>query len=747
MAKLRYVRQDDQSDCGVAALATVAQHYGLTVPVQRLREAAGTDRVGTNLMGLIRAAERIGFVAHGVKGPYDGLTEITLPAIAHITNERGEGHFVVIHQVTARGVVLADPAKGIVRLDQQAFCSCWTGYLLLLEPDISRTCELEPAAAPRRRMLKLLWAFRGILLEAFLCALLMTLLGLSTSYFVQMLVDSVLVQGETRLLNALGCGMLLVLLFRAIFSILRQYMLAFVSRRIDLSLVAGYGRHLFQLPVSFFEMRQVGEIISRLQDATKIREAISGTALTVVVDAVMVVISVVVLWFYDFPLAAVATAFVPVLFISVLLHLPRAKRLSRKAMEEQAQFSAHMVEGISGVDTIKSYSMERQRTHQSEDRLVKVIQSVFSLQMLSISLTTVGLIVNSAAGLAILWYGSHRVIAGELTPGQLLFFYTMLGYMLGPLERLASANLSLQDAIIAMDRLYQVMDLETEQDQRDDLVQLSALEHSIELDDVHFQYGCREEVIKGISLRIDRGSKVAIVGQSGCGKSTLLKLLTRKYNPTQGKLLIDGIDLRDYQLDSLRNRIAVVEQEPFVFSGSVRENVAMGNTRADASQIARAIAAAGLDRFVADLPQRYETLIGERGANLSGGQKQRLAIARALVRHPDVLIFDEATSHLDTATERAIQQNLRSEFDGKTVIMVAHRLSTIRDADQIIVMDAGRIIQQGKHDELICETGLYRDLWLAQTGAIVAQHTSVSNVVNGSIAVDCCSACLAQNIV
>jgi ATP-binding cassette subfamily B protein len=693
--------------------------------LQTMRDLAGTDRVGTNLLGLVQAAERIGFAAKAVKGSYEALSGAPLPAIAHVRTDEGLGHFVVLYRAGKNLAVIADPARGVQKLSREQFTSKWTGYLLLMTPDESRTCRERPTCAqkPLARFLGLLKLHRGVLLEAVVCALLMTLLGISTSYFVQHLVDGVLVRGETKMLNALGIGMVLIMLFRTLFGMLRHYLLAYVGRKVDLSLIAGYSRHLLTLPMNFFEMRQVGEILSRVNDAAKVREAISGAALTAIVDGVVVICTMAVLWMYDIRLAAVATLFAPLWLIVVAAHHPATRRRSRAAMEDAAKLSAHLVEDISGVETIKAYGAERARTEEGEHRLVRLVQSIFSMQKLSISMTAIGGLISGLAGIVILWYGGHRVIAGALTIGELMFFYTLLGYLLEPLERLAGINAQVQDALIAVDRLYQVMDIEAEQID-DRKASLAGVNDAIELRDVSFRYGCRENVLSNLNIRIPAGATVAIVGESGCGKSTLLKLLTRFYDPTAGQVMIDGVNLRDFDLASLRSRIGIVSQEPFVVNGTLRENIALGNPHAELNDIIAAAKSAGLEEFIARLPERYETIIGERGANLSGGERQRLAIARALLRKPSILIFDEATSHLDTSTERAIQENLRGVFADKTVLLVAHRLSTIREADLIYVMHRGQIVEQGDHATLMAQGGRYAQLWRSQTDG-------ASTVTNG----------------
>jgi ATP-binding cassette subfamily B protein len=711
------VRQGDESDCGPAALATIALHHRRPISLQQMRELAGTDRIGTNLLGLVQAAERLGFSAKAVNGPYESLTTVTLPAVAHVRTEEGLRHFVVLYRVSKDRVVIADPGCGVRRLSRIEFCRRWTGYLLLVAPEQATGNAADGAipSSPGRRFLGLLGHQLPILGEAFTCAVVMTALGTLTSFFIQQLVDSVLVRYEGRLLDALGVGMVLILVFRTLFGALRHYLLAHVGRKVDLALIGGYARHLLDLPLNFFEMRRAGEILSRVNDAAKVREAISGTTLTAVVDATLVFILLSVLWIYDAHLALVATAFVPALMLIAAAHHPAATHGSRRAMEDAAQFSAHLVEDVSGVETIKAFGAQPARAEEGEARLVRLVQATFTLQKLSISMNTLGLCATGLAGIVILWYGGHRVMAGALTIGQLMFFHSLLGCLLGPVERLASVSISLQNALVAVDRLYQVMDLDIEPLRAGRRVQFSGIRSAIELHQVSFRYGCRANVLDGLDLCIPAGRSLAIVGESGSGKSTLLKLLMGFYCPTEGRVLVDGIDLRDYDLASLRDRIGLVSQDSFIFNGTVHDNIALGRPGATRGEVTEAARAAGLTEFIASLPERYETLIGERGANLSGGQRQRLAIARSLLRQPQVLIFDEATSHLDTATERAIQQSLRTALAGKTVVLVAHRLSTIREADRICVLQGGRVVEEGTHGQLMGHEGRYWSLVRAQS--------------------------------
>jgi ATP-binding cassette, subfamily C, bacteriocin exporter len=714
-----FVRQTGDSDCGAAAIATVALHYRIPLSLPLVRALAGTDRSGATMRGLLEAGEKLGFSAKAARGSYDSLFNVPLPAIVHVRTTEELGHFIVLYRVHVDFVIIADPVRGIEKLSRTEFCSRWTGHILLMVPDQMRGSGggTNTSVAPARRFIQLLSCHKSVLAEAFACALLMTVLGIATSRFIQHLVDSVLVRKEQQLLNALAFGMVLVAVFRTAFGALRQYLIAYIGQKVDLSLMAGYARHTLGLPLPFFEMRQVGEILSRVTDAAKVREAIRETALTAVLDGTLICVLFAALWFYDWALALVAFVFVLAVLAGFLLHHPGLRRRSMQAMERAGQLYAHLMEDVSGIETVKAFGAERARTEQTESRLVAFTHSVLSLQRIGNSMSSLALLFTSIAAVAVLWCGSYRVMDGALTVGQLMAFYTLLASVLEPLERVASVNMQLQDALAAVDRLYEIMDLELEQSCREQKATFRGGSGAIELRAVSFRYSCRGNVLDNVNLRVPAGKTVAIIGESGSGKSTLLKLLMGFYTPCEGGIFIDGMDMRDFTLASLRSRIGLVSQDPFIFSGTVRDNIAFGRPSATLQEVIQAATAAGLDEFIRNLPGRYDTAIGERGANLSGGQRQRLAIARALIKDPEILIFDEATSHLDTATEHTIQRNLRQAVAGKTVILVAHRLSTIREADFIYVLRNGRVAEQGTHRELMTHNGLYAALCRIQSGA------------------------------
>ena len=665
------VRQNDMSDCGAAALATVALHHRRPIGLEQMRDLAGTDRIGTNLLGLLNAAEKLGFSAKGVKGPYEALPQVPLPAIAHVRTEEGLGHFLVLHRVRKGSVVVADPARGVRTLTRDEFCRQWTGYLLLAvpEPNACPATRGRAPVSPWRRFLRLLSPHTAVLTEAFSCAVLMTVLGISTSYFIQHLVDSVLVRHEGRLLNALGIGMVLIALFRTLFGLLRQYLVAHVGRKVDLALIAGYTRHILKLPLRFFEMRQVGEILSRVNDAAKVREAISGTTLTAVVDGTLVVLMLVVLWIYDIRLALVATAFVPLLVASVMVHHPAAHRLSREAMESAAKLSAHLVEDVSGVETVKSFGAEPVRAEEGEARLVRLVQDFFSLQKLGISMNTFGTLATTLAGIVILWYGGHRVIDGASDDRRVDVLLHAPGLPAGTPRAAGLGEPEDPGRPGGRGPAVPGHGQRGGTDRRRQGGRFERVRRSIRLRGVSFKYGCRAPVLEDVDLRIPAGKIVAIVGESGSGKSTLLKLLMRFYDPTAGRILIDGVDLRDFELASLRARIGVVSQEPFIFSGTVRENIALGLPGATLDEVIQATRAAGLDEFIAGsagaVRDRHRRARGEPvgGPAAAAGDRQG-ALEEA--RDPDLRRGDQPPGYRHGASDPEKPENRPGGQDGDT---------------------------------------------------------------------------------
>ena len=716
------VRQQDHNDCGPAVLATVCRHHRLRVGIGRVRELCRTDGAGSTLLGLKKAAEALGFTAKACKGTLPALQHIPGPFVAHVLTEvpgsapgSRSGHFVAVFKVGPTHVELADPARGVQRLSVADFQAMWTGAIMLLVPT-PRLESTEHSQAPWRRFARLLTGKRAILFECALASILFTGLGLATSFYAQALVDRVLAHGLARQLHFLSLGMLLLTMFRVGFHVVESYLLAHVAQRVDLQLSVDYLAHVLRQPLTFFQTRHTGEILGRLADAQKIRQALSATVLGAAVDAVFVVSAGAILLWYDARLAALTLAAIPLFLLVVWAHRGAIRRAQRELMERRALLETGLVEVVSGAAVIKAARAEEQAQLRLEERFMEQVGTGWTLAMLSLSTSSLGLLIQALAGLGIWWYGGTLVLRGELSLGQLVFFHSILAHMLEPLGRLARANLELEQALVAAERVGEVLDLAPEQAPGAERVRPTQLRGELRLEGVKFRYGYRDWVLDGVDLVISPGQTVALVGRSGSGKTTITKLLAGFHQPTEGRILVDGQDLRDLDLDWLRSRLGVVDQECLTFSSTIRDNIRLGRPQASFEQVQEAARQAGAHEFIERLPERYETLLGERGAGLSGGQRQRISIARAILGEPQVLLLDEATSHLDSATEREVQRTLREVSRGRTTVVVAHRLSTIQHADKIVVLEGGKVVEEGTHELLLALGGTYALMWAEQTG-------------------------------
>jgi ABC-type bacteriocin transporter len=665
------IRQHDITDCGPAVLAMIAAYYRKRVSIARLRESAGTDRQGTNLAGLRSAAECIGFRSRAVRATSEALHRLQLPAVAH-WQENNRNHFVVLYKVSPKRVIIGDPACGLRKLTLDQFQKHWTGILLLLTP----TAELRNIVASKSsflRLCSLLLPHSRLFLDALLAAVLMTILTLTSSFFIQALVDFVFVLGRKPALNWLGLGMLLVTMARVCFLGLRSYLLAHLSQRIDAETVLGYYRHLLGLPLTFFYTRRTGEILSRLNDAIKIRVAISATTLAVIVDSLLVLTTAAIMTWLNWSLALRSLQLVPALAGVIWFLNKRMKRHQRTAIEKGADVEAQMVETIGSIHTIKAFRAEPRIQLATEARFHEMLGAAFKSQELAAQATTLSSLMVGLSTLGLLWFGGHEVLAGTLTVGQLMAFHTMLGTILGPIERLANANQSIQDAIIAADRLGEVMELQPElQRQRTSSIDVP-MTGSIEFQNVTFRYGSRLPLLDSFNLRIERGECVGIIGESGCGKTTLANLLARFFEPESGRILIDGINLKDYTFDCLRREIVFVPQDIVLLNATIADNIRFGCPTATGLEVRAAARAARADEFIDRLPHSYETTVGERGFALSGGERQRIAIARAILLTPSILVLDEPTSHLDSQSEQAVQTLIDQRRGIRTTIVISHR--------------------------------------------------------------------------
>lgn len=705
------IRQRDISDCGAACLASIAAFYQLQLPVARIRQLAATDNKGTNVLGIIEAATKLGFEAKGVKGPWEALFNIPKPAIAHVVVKEKLHHFVVIYKVTKTHVVVMDPADGLFhRLTHEAFKAIWTNVLILLMPREDFKAGNEKISH-LQRFWYLLKPHKSVVLQALFGAIVYTILGLSTSIYVQKIVDNVLVEGNKNLLNLLGSIMLLILVLQLFIGQLKSVFALKTGQQIDARLILGYYKHLLRLPQQFFDTMRVGEITSRISDAVKIRVFINDIAIGLVVNVFIVIFSFCLMFTYYWKLAIIMLAILPVYGIIYWISNAVNKKMQRKLMEENAELGSQLVESLNSVATIKRFGLEDYANMKTENRFVKLLKTIFSSSVTNLYIGNAGGFITSAFVVILLWAGSIFVMERQLSPGELLSFYALIGYFTGPAMSLIGANRSMQDALIAADRLFEIMDLE--QEESGNKVTLTPeLIGDVVFQNVSFRYGTRVEVFRHFNMQVQQGKITAIVGESGSGKSTLMALMQNLYPLQEGSITIGKMDIRYVDHDSLRKRVSVVPQQIDLFAGSVMENIAVGEVEPDMQRVLQIATQLGIIQFIEKLPDGFNTMLGEHGVNLSGGQRQRVAIARALYRDPEILILDEATSSLDSVSDQYVQdvmQQLRDE--GKTIIVIAHRLSTVMNADKIVVLQEGVMAEEGTHSQLLQNNAIYSRLW------------------------------------
>lgn len=712
MNKLKIQMQHDESDCAAACLRMILGFFGKEVSIRKLRLTAMTDTRGTSGLGIALCAQKNGLTCKAFTAPDKSMIfDIPLPAIFHIRNKSIE-HYVVLSKVTNDSVTVYDPAEGVKKMKLEEFYACWTGIFFLCKPEEDFVKSKEDLS-PFLKFFSLLKDHKRLLSKIIVSSLLLCMFGIFISFYFRFLIDEVLYSEVKSTLNLCSVCYLIVLVFQAFLSYCRNQLVLYLGCKIDLSLICEFFNHLLKLPLSFFTSRKTGEILSRIRDTEMIRRTISSTTVSVVIDSVMIVFGS----FFLFKMGSslLYISIIPVLISSliVLLCAKTFKKLIRKRAVAEANKNASMYETINGIATIKALSTEENAFRRNEILCVNSTDNSIKLESFSNLNGAILGFISSLGTLLIYWIGSYKIFNGEMSLGQLISFTTLSGFFLGPLTRLLTMQPHLQEAMVSAERLSDVMDMEEEMKEDGYYEEPVPLKKSFEFKDVAFSYGVRNKAVENINLTINKGETIAIVGTSGSGKSTLLKLLMKFYQCESGSILMDGKDINTLKTDEYRDMIGYVPQESLLFSGTIAENIAWGMENFSPEKIYKAAEEAQALDFILNLPEKFKTVVGENGATLSGGERQRIALARILMRNPEIIILDEATASLDSLSEKAIM-NTVNQMKDRTIIIVAHRLSTVKNCDRIYVMNKGRILETGNHNQLLKAKGEYKKLWGAQ---------------------------------
>lgn len=694
-------------DTGLYSLIAVAATLGVNVNAKEVQENFSGQKLDND--ALLKIAKHYRLKAKVVQKQQDKLTEMPVPAIAlmkdktyGVIGKSNETHILIYYPDTGR------PEPVLI----SEFLTAWSGTLLL----IKRPFSLKELG----RRLNISW-FISVLVrykqyfgEVLLSSFFLQLFGLVTPLFTQVIIDKVLVHKGVSTLDVLAMALLAAALFQTVMSILRTYLSTHTTNKVDMILGARLFRHLAALPLRYFELRRVGDTLTRVAALNGIREFLTGSAMTVFLDTLFSVVFIAVMFYYSISLTCIALIALPLYLLQNIIATPIYRERLEAVWASGAESNAFLVEAVTGVHTVKGLALEPQFNHRWEKILTKYIQATFKSSKFNIIIGGSGNLIQSITGFAILLVGGHKVMEGEMTIGQLIAFQMLAGQASTPIYRLTGMWQSFQQTALSIERIGDILNTAPEPTKKGKTA-LSQIQGDIVFENVVFRYSVDgQEILNQVSFSVKSGMKVGIIGRSGSGKSTIAKLMQRLYLPENGCIYIDGTDVMEIEPGWLRKQIGVVLQENFLFNGSVRENIALARPSASIEEVIQAAAMAGAHEFILELPEGYDTKVGERGTSLSGGQQQRIAIARAILTNPTILIFDEATSALDYESERVIMDNLDGIARNRTMIMIAHRLSTVRRCDLILVIEHGRVVEQGTHHALLAQQGLYYTLYRQQ---------------------------------
>jgi ATP-binding cassette subfamily B protein len=691
----------------------VAAHYGRLVGVTRVREAAAIASVCLTPAQLVEVACRLGFRSRSVQASAGDLYQLHLPAVLQWEGSR----WVVLYALAVRYAYIADPESGKKRIPIPELAARLGSGAVEMAPAWG-TEKARPLPSYRRRLLCQLAAHKGALAAFIASSLLLNLFGLVVPWITQAILDRVVPQGDLSLLAQLVAVMVSVTAFQIALTVWRRLLLLRMSVSIDRALLGAFSSHLLALPTSFFRRRRAGDLVARFNDGGQVRGLATGSLTRSAIDSAMVLVYFGVMFVYSARLAVVVAG-VLVLFVGYTVFIsPLVKHLHRRLLEDKAAHEARLIEMVAGIELVKSLAVEGAMRRRWEAAFGRYLASDYRAQMLRQVLECAGGAIKFLCTVALLWYGAVLVVQEQLSSGQLVAFSMYASEALFPIVRLIAVWEEFQEARVAVERMEEVLHEEAEPQSPAAAARLSPhpIEGRVQYEQVHFDYGGPDPapVLRGVTFEVRPGERVAVVGRSGSGKTTLARLLLGLIRPTRGRVCIDGRDLADLDLTTYRRQLGVVLQDNMLVRGPVWENIALGDDKPDRGRVIEAARLAGAHEFIAAMPCGYDSVVGEMGLTLSGGQRQRLSIARALYRNPRLLIFDEATSALDGAGEKAVQESLNAVLSGRTAVMIAHRLTTIRHADRILVLQDGVIVEEGAHDELLRRRGAYYALVAGQ---------------------------------